>query len=63
MANNDNKNTQQHQNKNPGNFANDPQKASQAGKKGGEHSQGHSQNMSGNRHRDSSQSGKADQNR
>jgi general stress protein YciG len=63
MANNDNKDTQQHQNKNPGNFANDLQKASPAGRKGGEHSQGRSQNMSDDRQRDSSQSGRADQNR
>ncbi|HVT26231.1 MAG TPA: KGG domain-containing protein [Rhizomicrobium sp.] len=63
MANNDNRNAQQQQNKNPGNFANDPQKASEAGRKGGEHSQGHSQSTSGNRQRDSNQGGKADQHR
>jgi general stress protein YciG len=60
--NNQNK-PQQQQNKNPGNFANDPQKAAEAGRKGGEHSQGRSENMSGNRNQNSGQGGRADQNR
>ncbi|NWE05015.1 MULTISPECIES: general stress protein [Pseudomonas] len=34
-------------NSNPGNFANDPEKASEAGKKGGEHRHGSGGNTSG----------------
>jgi general stress protein YciG len=38
MANNENRDTQQRRNKSWGNFANNPQKAAEAGSKGGEHS-------------------------
>ena len=62
MANNENRNTQQSQNKNPGNFAKHQQKASQAGQKGGEHSQGRSESMSGNKNQNSGQGGRTDQN-
>jgi general stress protein YciG len=54
---------QQNQNKNSGNFANDSQKASEAGRKGGEHSQGRSQDISRNKNQNSSQGGRTDQNR
>lgn len=63
MANNESRNTQQHQNKNPGNFANNPQKASEAGRKGGEHSQNRSQNASSHKEQNSGQGGRTDQNR
>jgi general stress protein YciG len=63
MTNNENRKPQQQQNKNSGNFTNDPQKAAEAGRKGGEHSQGGSETMSGNRNQNSSQGRRADQNR
>ncbi|HEY4125815.1 MAG TPA: KGG domain-containing protein [Rhizomicrobium sp.] len=63
MANDENRNgTQKTQNKNQGNFANDPQKTSEAGKKGGQHSQcgGSAENAGGNRNQPGSRN---DQNR
>jgi len=65
MANNENRKTQQQQqNKNPGNFANNPQKASEAGRKGGEHSHGSSESTSGNRNENqNTQGGRSDQKR
>jgi len=63
MANNENRNTQQNQNKNPGNFANNPQKASGAGRKGGEHAHGSQESMSGNKNQNTNQGGRSDQNR
>ncbi len=60
MANNENRNQPQQQNKSAGNFANNPQKASEAGRKGGEHSHGSPQNA--NRNQDD-KGGKNDQKR
>lgn len=59
---NENRNQPQQQNKNAGNFANNPDKAAEAGRKGGEHSHHSPQDINRNQNQNN-QGGRNDQKR